>query len=193
MENRKYRICDVVKDEFLRFPVTLLANPLYRNMSLEAKFVYTLLLNRLTLSQKNGWMNEDDEVYLIYTREEIAETLNISYKKAIAAFRELIQAKLLEETRQGRGYPNLLYVLKAEMTDTEAKAYSEQLQAQEKGLDEEQTEYTENFPPGISRPAISAVQDMPKEQFTAFRFGTSKTAGLPVLDLPDWQASKNNN
>ena len=81
MIERTYRISDIVKDDFLRFPLTLLANPKYKAMSLEAKFVYSLLLNRLTLSQKNGWINQDKEVFLIYTREEAAKTLNISYKK----------------------------------------------------------------------------------------------------------------
>ncbi len=56
MIERTYRVSDVVNEEFLRFPLTLLANPQYREISLEAKFVYTLLLNRLTLSQKNGWI-----------------------------------------------------------------------------------------------------------------------------------------
>ena len=52
MIERTYRVSDVVGDEFLRFPLTLLANPKYKEMSLEAKFIYSLLLNRLTLSQK---------------------------------------------------------------------------------------------------------------------------------------------
>lgn len=95
MIDHTYRINDVVKSEFLRLPLTLLANPKYKQMSLEAKFIYSLLLNRMTLSQRNDWINEDNEVYLIYTREEAANTLNISYKKSIAAFRELITNGLL--------------------------------------------------------------------------------------------------
>ena len=87
MIERTYRVSDVVNEEFLRFPLTLLANPKYREMSLEAKFIYSLLLNRLTLSQKNNWINEDNEVYLIYTREDAANTLNITYRKAISAFK----------------------------------------------------------------------------------------------------------
>ena len=59
MIERTYRVSDVVNEEFMRFPLTLLANPKYRDMSLEAKFIYSLLLNRLTLSQKNNWINED--------------------------------------------------------------------------------------------------------------------------------------
>ena len=69
MNDRKYHISDVVNEEYLRFPLGLLAEPKYRFMSLEAKMIYSLLLNRLTLSQKNGWINDSGEVYLIYTRE----------------------------------------------------------------------------------------------------------------------------
>ena len=90
---------DVIKSEFLRLPLTLLANPKYKAMSLEAKFIYSLLLNRMTLSQRNDWINEDNEVYLIYTREEAASPLNISYKRSIAAFKELIRNGLLYEQR----------------------------------------------------------------------------------------------
>ena len=71
MIDRTYRISDVVNEEFLRFPLILLSNPRYKEMSLEAKFVYALLLNRLTLSQKNGWINEDNEVYLIFTGRKL--------------------------------------------------------------------------------------------------------------------------
>ena len=84
---RTYRVSDVVDSEFLRLPLSLLANPKYKQMSLEAKFIYALLLNRMTLSQRNNWINKDNEVYLIYTREEAANTLNISYHSIYALSR----------------------------------------------------------------------------------------------------------
>ena len=161
MMERTYRICDVVNEEFLRFPLTLLANPQYKEMSLEAKFVYALLLNRLTLSQKNGWINDDGEVYLVYTREEASATLNISYKKAIAAFRELIENRLLVEQRQGRGYPNLLYVLKAELADRDAAEFLDSLDkpAEENAVEPYPMQNCQN---STSRTAETAVQDMPE-------------------------------
>ena len=161
MMERTYRICDVVNEEFLRFPLTLLANPQYKEMSLEAKFVYALLLNRLTLSQKNGWINDDGEVYLVYTREEASATLNISYKKAIAAFRELIENRLLVEQRQGRGYPNLLYVLKAELADRDAAEFLDSLDkpAEENAVEPYPMQTCQN---GSSRPAETAVPDLSK-------------------------------
>lgn len=185
-ENRKYTISDVVNDDFIRFPVTLLANPMYRELSLEAKFVYALLLNRLTLSQKNGWINEDKEVYLIYTREEVADTLNISYKKAIAAFKDLIAVGLLEETRQGRGYPNLLYVLKVELQDSDAEQFKEDYDGFNTSKPGQETPEIAN----TSRPADSAHQDLPKPHIKTCGNGISKPAVTAYQDLPKPQASK---
>ena len=98
---RSYTISDVIDQEFIRFPLTLLANPKYKAISLEAKMIYALLLNRLSLSQKNGWINEEKEVYLIYTREEAADMLGISYKKTIAAFKELLAVNLSPDFKFG--------------------------------------------------------------------------------------------
>lgn len=186
MIERTYRISDVVNDEFLRFPMTLLANPQYKAMSLEAKFIYSLLLNRLTLSQKNGWINEDGEVYLIYTREDAANMLNISYKKTIAAFRELIDNGLLYEKRQGRGYPNLLYVLKAELNDTDAEEFSDQYDDFPVGAEPQEDENLLNKQAGqsgISRPADSEFQDLSKTQFKTCRCGISRSAETEGQDL----------
>ena len=158
---RSYTISDVIDQEFIRFPLTLLANPKYKAISLEAKMIYALLLNRLSLSQKNGWINEDKEVYLIYTREKAADMLGISYKKTIAAFKELLAVELIFEVRQGRGFPNLIYVLKAELSDTDAEEFAVGMEKQAENSIEPQTCQSD-----ISRPAHSEVQDLPKSQTT---------------------------
>lgn len=186
MINRTYRVSDVVNEEFLRFPLTLLANPKYREMSLEAKFVYSLLLNRLTLSQKNNWINEDNEVYLIYTREEVAAALNITYRKAISAFKELIAAGLLHEQRQGRGFPNLLYVLKAELADEDAAAFTEDFEQNGAETDENEPANPDEMQTCSfcsSRHADSAVLDMQNPQFKTCKTGISRPAEIAVQDM----------
>lgn len=196
MIEQTYRISDVVNDEFLRFPLTLLANPKYKEMSLEAKFIYSLLLNRLTLSQKNGWINEDNEVYLIYTREDAANILNISYKKTIAAFRELIDKGLLYEKRQGRGYPNLLYVLKAELDDTQAAEFSEEYHKTAENADPEEAfmpQDSQNCQSGTSRHAKTAGQDMSKPHIKNCQNGISRTADTEDQELPIRHTRKNKN
>ena len=171
--DRTYRISDVVSENFLRFPLSLLANTKYKEMSLEAKFIYSLLLNRLTLSQKNNWINENKEVYLIYTREDAAKLLNITYKKTIAAFKELSENGLLYEQRQGRGLPNLIYVLKAETDDTDALLFGDEYDNVQPETDEHaETEYQElpiwhikNCQKSISRHAKTTHQELPKLHF----------------------------
>lgn len=196
MIERTYRVSDVVNEEFMRFPLTLLANPKYRDMSLEAKFIYSLLLNRLTLSQKNNWINEDKEVYLIYTREDAANTLNITYRKAISAFKELIEVGLLYEERRGRGFPNLLYVLKAELADEDAVKFSEQFDNSDDENGEERPAnpvnmQTCNF--RTSRTADSAYQELQDLHFKNWENGISKPADFTHQDMPNLHPKKIDN
>ena len=187
---RTYRVNDVVKSEFLRLPLSLLANPKYKQMSLEAKFIYSLLLNRMTLSQRNGWINEKNEVYLIYTREEASKTLNISYKKAIAAFKELIQHGLLHEQRQGLGAPNLLYVLKADLTDEDAAEFGSTFDGEPHGEEQEKPDDSQMCQNGISRPVKTAHQELPKQHIQNCQPGISGTATVEGQDLPERHTSK---
>lgn len=193
MNDRIYHISDVVNDEYLRFPLSLLAEPKYRDMSLEAKMIYSLLLNRLTLSQKNGWINDKGEVYLIYTREEAAETLNLSYKKTIAAFKELLSKDLLLEQRQGRGYPNLLFILKIEMTDENAEEFSGDFFGKNEEKEPANPDKQQTCQNGISRTAETAHQDMQKKHIKICQNGTSRTADMEYQDMPNSHTRKNNN
>ena len=92
-----YKITDILQCEFLKIPKAMFANEKYRRLSSDAKLTFALLYDRLSLSKLNGWINQKDEVYLIYTREEIVKDLGITYKKAISAFRELAAAELIAE------------------------------------------------------------------------------------------------
>lgn len=94
----------------LQMPRWLFTDPACRAMSLEAKVVYTFLLNRFQLSRLNGWTNDSGEVFIIYTRASLAEEIQISYHKVLAAMKELSAAKLIWEKRCGRGDANQIYL-----------------------------------------------------------------------------------
>lgn len=177
---RTYRVSDVLGDQFLRVPFSLLANPKYKQMSLEAKFIYSLLLNRMTLSQRNNWINQDNEVYLIYTRQEAAEALNITYKKSIAAFKELIQNGLLHEQRQGLGAPNLLYVLKAELADEDAVEFGAAFEGETPAEEPETVGNQQICQNGTSRHAKMAHQEVPKQHIKNCQNGTSRDADFDI-------------
>lgn len=193
MNNRVYHISDVLNEEYLRFPLTLLAEPKYREISLEAKMIYSLLLNRLTLSQRNGWINENGEVYLIYTREDAAETLNITYKKTIAAFKELIAAELLFEQRQGRGYPNLLYVMKMVINDEKAEEFSSGFNGKNEEKEPENPDEQQICQNGTSRHAETAYQELPKQHIKTCQNDTSRTDDSEYQDMSKSHPRKNNN
>ena len=96
---------------FLRVPKILLQNEAYSGISAEAKLLYSLLFDRTELSNKNGWLDDQNRVYIIFTVAEIRECMNCGNKKAIQLLDELEnKAGLIERKRQGLGKPNLIYV-----------------------------------------------------------------------------------
>ena len=187
-----YKITDIITCEFLKIPKAMFANPKYRVLSSDAKLTYALLYDRLSLSKLNGWINEDDEVFLIYTREEVAEDLGITYKKAISAFKELTDASLITEQRCGRGMPNKIYIVKPELSASDAKEYvqHENLRTAKSACLEnaEENEICEN---GISEDSTENY-DMPNGNIKNFQNGTSRTAKLEYQDMPNQHPNQTN-
>ena len=96
---------------FLRVPKILLQNDTFKGISAEAKLLYSILFDRTELSNRNGWRDDQDRVYIIFTIAEITESMNCGNKKAIQLLDELEhKAGLIERKRQGLGKPNLIYV-----------------------------------------------------------------------------------
>ena len=96
---------------FIRVPKIFFENEAYRSMSAEAKILYGFLLDRVSVSLKNGWKDEQDRVFIICTIEEIMEKIGCGNKKAIQLLAELEnKIGLIERKRQGLGKPNLIYV-----------------------------------------------------------------------------------
>ena len=174
-----YKITDIIACEFLKIPKAMFANETYRRLSSDAKLAYALLYDRLSLSKLNGWINERDEVYLIYTREELAEDLGITYKKAIAAFRELAEVNLIAEQRCGRGMPNRIYIVKPELDAAEAKKY-----VKRENLRTADSAY---------QAQMETASDLPESPPQNCENGTSRTAESEVQDVPELQANHTDN
>ena len=97
---------------FYRVPKTLLTDPRYKGVSIEAKVLYGLLLDRMGLSVKNGWMDADGRVYIYFTQEDAMTFMNCGKDKATRLFRELDKEGigLIERRKQGQGRPTRIYV-----------------------------------------------------------------------------------
>ncbi len=103
-----YRQDEPIEGNYFRIPKALFFEP-YNNLSLLAKNVYSLLLDRMELSRKNGWVNESGELFIFFEREEIAKILNYNVNTIVQAFKELRKYELVRETRQGIKKANIIY------------------------------------------------------------------------------------
>ena len=95
---------------YFRIPKALFQDSRFRQLSTDARTLYGILLDRMSLSVKNGWMDKQGRVYIIYTVREVQESLCCAEHKAIKLFRELEQIDLIERKRRGLGRPSLIYV-----------------------------------------------------------------------------------
>ena len=99
---------------FYRIPRQLITGERFKRLSTDAKLLYGLLLDRMGLSAKNGWYDEQGRVYIYYTLDEIQEDLNCGHDKATRMLVELDNGKngfgLIERVRQGQGRPTKIYV-----------------------------------------------------------------------------------
>ena len=109
-----YKINETLENSYYQMPQELFESEKYKNVSIEAKVIYSFLLNRMKLSKMNHWVNAKGEIYLIYTRKEIQSKLNLSDKPITRAFKELRETNLIKEEKQGFGKPNLIYIGKIE-------------------------------------------------------------------------------
>ena len=129
---------------YFRIPKALFQDHRFQKLSTDARTLYGILLDRMSLSAKNGWLDEQGRVYIIYTVREVQESLCCAEHKAVKLFRELEGIDLIERKRRGLGRPSLIYV----------KDFSS-------GLPKAQVQ---NCPNSNSGAAESAVLEQPKPQ-----------------------------
>lgn len=98
---------------FYKIPKLLFTEEYFKKISVEAKVLYGLMLDRMSLSMKNQWMDDEGRAYIYYSLEDIMEALGCSNKKAISIMKELdtdVGIGLIEKKRQGQGKPTMIYL-----------------------------------------------------------------------------------
>lgn len=101
---------DAEEYSFYRIPKPLILNPDYRSVPVEAKMLYGLMLDRMGLSVRNGWLDEQGRVFIYYTVEAVREDLCCGKEKACKLLADLERADLIERRRQGLTKPSITYV-----------------------------------------------------------------------------------
>ena len=113
---------------FYKIPKLLFTDEHFKNVSVEAKVLYGLMLDRMSLSVKNQWLDGEGRAYIYYSLEDIMDALGCSNKKAITIMKELDAEAgigLIEKKRQGQGKPAMIYVKQFVIRDVqECKNYT---------------------------------------------------------------------
>ena len=149
-----YRGMEAEQYSFYRVPKILFTAECFKELSCEAKVLYGLLLDRMSLSMKNHWLDEEERVYIIFTVEEIAELLNCGTQKAVKLLKELDSEKgigLIEKKRLGLGRPNVIYVKNFLVQKND-----------EENSDTSDLQNCENHNSGVMK---TTIQEFPKSQF----------------------------
>ena len=95
---------------FFRIPKALFQEQRFQDLSTDAKTLYGILLDRMSLSVKNEWFDKKGRVFIIFTIEDVKRTLRCADNKATKLLRELEEFGLIERKRRGQGKPCLVYV-----------------------------------------------------------------------------------
>ena len=144
---------------FYRIPKALFTDSYFKDLSSDAKILYGLMLDRMSLSIKNQWFDENNRAYIYFSIEDIMELLNCGRNKAIKSMQELDDETgigLIEKRRQGFGKVNIIYVKTFTPEKTEEKSLEDELKKFKKQTSEENEESTEVY---ISNPNYTNLSD----------------------------------
>ena len=171
---------------FYRIPKALLTNDCFKDLSSDAKILYGLMLDRMSLSIKNQWFDEENRAYIYFSIEDIMELLNCGRNKAVKSLQELDDEKgigLIEKRRQGFGKVTIIYVKSfiQEECEEQKKEKSKMVKfTNQTFVEKEETEevYISNFKKSqkqTSRSPENKLQEVSKTNFKEFEKQTSRS------------------
>lgn len=143
---------------YYRMPKTLFTDPKYGGISTEAKMLYVFMLDRQSLSKKNGWFDQDGNIYIIFTLQEAMELLGIGHEKAVRLFAMLDQERgigLIRRKKLGQGRPAMIYVNDIEGSDLPGHDQnSEKPENRSQDIHKQECNNTENNKTNINNQSI---------------------------------------
>lgn len=180
-----FRGMEAEQYSFYRVPKVLFTAECFRPLSCEAKVLYGLLLDRMSLSIKNRWFDKEDRVYIIFTVEEIADLMNCGTQKAVKLLKELDTNKgigLIEKKRLGLGKPNVIYVKNFMVSDMKKE-----------GKRPEKPVNTQNSENHNSGDVKVTNQEYPESQFKNDENHNSGIVEITIQEYPESQFRNDEN
>lgn len=175
-----FRGMEAEQYSFYRVPKVLFTAECFKSLSCEAKVLYGLMLDRMSLSIKNRWFDEEDRVYIIFTVEEIMELLGCGRQKAIKNIAELDSEKgigLIEKKRLGLGKPNVIYVKNFMIKDCPEPKEGETVA--------KNAENTQKYENQTSRSMKNGFQEVPESDFQKYENQTSGSMKTELQEVPE--------
>ena len=179
-----FRGMEAEQYSFYRVPKVLFTAECFKSLSCEAKVLYGLMLDRMSLSIKNRWFDEEDRVYIIFTVEEIAELLNCGSQKAVKLMKELDSNHgigLIEKKRLGLGKPNVIYVKNFMLKEKHSFEQEEKAAGNAENM-----QNSENH---NSRIVKTTNQEFPESQFKNGENHTSRIVKIKTQEVPKSQSN----
>lgn len=178
---------------FYRVPRLLIKDERFKGLSSDAKLLYGLMLDRMSLSMKNGWFDDENRAYIHYTVENIMEDLGCARATCAKIIAELDSKKgigLIEKKRQGLGKPDIIYVKNFVAVEPDTKPKKTE---KEPGNTDVSTEVqnlnVKKFNNQTSGSSKSELQEIQKTDFKKFN---NQTSGSSKNELAEVQESNSN-
>ena len=186
---------------FFRIPKLLFTDACFKGLSCEAKLLYGLLLDRMSLSVKNRWFDDANRVYIVYTIEEVIENMSCSKQKAIKIMAELDGKNgigLIEKKRLGLGRANIIYVKNFVLQNREDEGQKEPANGENsqkyenhtsRGMKMEPQEVSESnfkrYENQTSRSIENGLQEVAKLDFKKYDIDTSASMEIKLQEVPE--------
>ena len=164
---------------FYRIPKALFTDDHFKAMSAESKILYGLMLDRMGLSTRNGWLDADGRVYIYFTLADAIDMMGFGHNKIVRLFRELDEIGLIERKKQGQGKPTRVYVKNFVLPQDLAPAPDDDSETSENGKSDEETD-----PVYVDTDTIEEAETSPERKSAIPESGG--------LDFPKAERNKNN-
>ncbi|MBD5087983.1 MAG: replication initiator protein A [Clostridiales bacterium] len=172
---------------FYRVPRLLIKDVRFKGLSSDAKLLYGLMLDRMALSMKNGWLDEENRAYIHYTVENIMEDLGCARATCVKVLAELDSKKgigLIEKKRQGLGKPDIIYVKNFVVAEQDTDSQNKENKPDDTDVSTEvQNLNFKKFKNQTSRSSESEISEIQKPDFQKSNNRTSRSSEIELQEI----------
>ncbi|WP_298595503.1 replication initiator protein A [uncultured Mitsuokella sp.] len=114
----RFRIQDVDNERYYQMPKSLFSYAFYADLSVQAKVIYCILKDRMALSRRNGWVETNEDIYLLFNQQEIADILHVNKSTVCREMKRLKEFGLIDTVKMGQGRCYKIYINKIRVPET---------------------------------------------------------------------------